>query len=312
MYRIITENDIKHLFKKREKDCNKGNFGYVGVMGGCLAYSGAVKLSNMAQNFALSMASLPQAALRSGCGVSRLIVPDSISKGVVPFLLESTLFEMPSDEKGYMFLPDEIDSDPFLKLKALAVGMGWGVSDNYFKILEHILNNLSLNLVIDADGLNTLAKIVPGSDRRLIEILPSTKCNVVLTPHLTEFSRLCEKSVEEIKEDRINISEEFAKKYKCILLLKGSETIVTDGFDTVICDRGDPGMATAGSGDVLSGILAGLLGYLPATVETVAAGAFINGVSGELASEEFGEISMTAGDTVSKIPQVMKNLVTQE
>lgn len=315
MKHIITEKEVKSIFNKREKDCNKGNFGYVGVMGGCPSYSGAVKLANMAADYVLvaenvessvntdgfsELAELSKAALRSGCGVSRLIVPQSIEKSVAPYLLESTLYSMPCDENGMM----KLDTEAFVKLKALSIGMGWGQSDSYEEILKYILKTLNLNLIIDADGLNTLSKMSEGK-----ELLNQTKCSVVLTPHLMEFSRLSGYSIDEIKEDRIKLAKEFANKYHVILLLKGAETIVTDGEEVVICDRGTPGMATAGSGDVLSGILTGMLGYLPVNVETVASAAYINGYAGELAANDFTEISMTAGDTVSKIPEVFKKIL---
>lgn len=314
--KTITEADVKSVFKKRDINANKGDFGYVGVMGGSPSYSGAVKLANMAQ-----------AALRAGCGVSRLIVPKSITNSVSPYLLESTLYEMECDHAGKMCAPLFIDcsvSDKnaiegfysdiyvrqenfkgaFKKLKSLSVGMGWGTSDNYAEILKYIFKNLELNLIIDADGLNTLSK----GYRYLFS---ETKCKVVLTPHLMEFSRLSGYKLDDIKKKPVELSIEFAEKYNVVLLLKGAETIVTDGKDVLICDRGTPGMATAGSGDVLSGILSGLLGYLPCNVLTVATGAYINGVAGELAAKEFSEISMTAGDTVNMIPAVLKNMVNE-
>lgn len=299
--KTITESEVKSKFNARNRECNKGNFGYVGVMGGCPAYSGAVKLANMAQ-----------AALRSGCGVSRLIVPKSIATSVAPYLLESTLYEMPCDEFGMMSIPTETDhrvysnlfTGAFTKLKALSVGMGWGSSENYPKILEYVLKELNLNLIIDADGLNTLSS-------GYVSLLMDTKCNVVLTPHLMEFSRLSGETIDSIKADKIRICKEFANKYHVILLLKGADTVVTDGDSVIICDRGTPGMATAGSGDVLSGILTGLLGYMNYDVETVATGAFINGVAGEYAADKFTEISMTAGDTVSMIPEVIKTFLTK-
>lgn len=289
-FRKITEEDVKSLFNKRDRDCNKGSFGYVGIMGGCPSYSGAVKLANMAQ-----------AALRSGCGVSRLIVPESISNSVSPYLLESTLYQIPCDENGMMTMPP---LNAFSKLKALSVGMGWGISDIYPEILRNIFKKLNLNLILDADALNTL-----GSNKMYLEYLLETECKVVLTPHLMEFSRLSGYSIEEIKANKVKLAKEFSNKYHAILLLKGADTVVTDGNNVIICDRGTPGMATAGSGDVLSGILTGLLGYLPATVETVAAGAFINGMAGELAADKYTEISMTAGDTVSMISNVMKSIL---
>ena len=299
MEHIITEKDVKSIFNKREKDCNKGNFGYVGVMGGCPSYSGAVKLANTAADCFKDLSEISKAALRSGCGVSRLIVPASIADYVAPYLLESTLYVMPCDEKGMM----KLDTGAFTKLKALSIGMGWGQADSYEEILKYVLETLNLNLIIDADGLNTLSRMPDGK-----ELLKETACSVVITPHLMEFSRLSGYTLDEIKANRIELAKEFANKYHVILLLKGAETVVTDGESVIICDKGTPGMATAGSGDVLSGILTGLLGYLEASVMTVASAAFINGYAGELAANEYTEIGMTAGDTVGKIPEVLRRI----
>ena len=315
MNKNLNIEDVKSLFVKRDKDCNKGNFGYVGVMGGCPSYSGAVKLANMSNInvYTELLADYSMASLRSGCGVSKLIIPKSISTSVAPYLLESTLYEMPCDDSGFMMLPKPLESDsvsdssfdnPFNKLKSLSVGMGWGQSDNYISILKYILNSLSLNLIIDADGLNMLSKMLKDDE----DILKNTRNQVVLTPHLMEFSRISGYSMNEIKSNRVELAKKFAIKHNVILLLKGAKTIVTDGNDVLICDRGTPGMATAGSGDVLSGILTGLLGYLPMNIYTIAAGAYINGMAGEFAAKQFTEISMTAGDTVKMIPEVMKGL----
>ena len=127
-----------------------------------------------------------------------------------------------------------------------------------------------------------------------------------MTPHLKEFERLSKKSIEQIKQDKIEISKEFAKTYNVILLLKGEETIITDGNTVYVVDRGCAGMATAGSGDVLSGILVGLLGYQSPNILTIAGGAFLAGVAGELAQKEFTDISMKASDTIKYIPKAIK------
>ena len=138
-----------------------------------------------------------------------------------------------------------------------------------------------------------------------LDILCNTKCKIILTPHLKEFERLSKIPIDEIKKDRLKISKEFAKKYGVILLLKGSTTIVTDGKDTYLINRGCPGMATAGSGDVLSGILVGMLGYNNANLKTIPAAAYLAGMAGELAEKKYTDISMKASDTVEMIPVVI-------
>ena len=198
------------------------------------------------------------------------------------------------------FNEKQIDSS-LNKIKALAIGMGWNRSIEYEKILEYILLNYNIPVIIDADGLNTLSNMN-------LEILNNTKCKIILTPHLKEFERLSKIDIEEIKKDSINIAIKFAKKYNVILLLKGPTTIVTDGNKAYLVKRGCPGMATAGSGDVLSGILVGLLGYNNPDILTVATGAYLNGMAGEIAESKYTDISMVAGDTVKCIPEAIKKI----
>lgn len=288
---VVEGSDFASVLRPRPETSHKGNYGYITVMGGCPSYSGAVKLAN-----------LSAAALRAGCGVARLAVPASIVQSVSPYLLESTLLSLPCDDKGYMAYDEEVlDLLPSCQA-AIAIGMGWGRGRDNERILSHLLMRGSIPLLIDADGLNTLAEM----DKSLLK---RTKCRVVLTPHLKEFERLSSIPISEIQRDPIGHARAFAKEYGVVLLLKGACTVVTDGEETLLVDRGCAGMATAGSGDVLSGILAGLLGYAPVTTLTVACGAYIAGLAGELAQEVMGSISMIASDTVSRIPMAILQMI---
>lgn len=168
----ICIEDIKYLFSKREKDTNKGDFGKVGILGGSINYSGAIKLATMSL-----------ASLRSGCGLVKVIAPDEIVSSLSPILLEQTLFPY----KNLEYIKKSIKD-----LDSLAIGMGWGSNENHLPILKDILENFQGNLVIDADGLNTLVNHV--------EILRTSQANIVLTPHLKEFSRLISLSIEEIEK----------------------------------------------------------------------------------------------------------------
>lgn len=285
----IEVKDIKDKFVQRPSNSNKGDYGYVGIMGGSLEYSGAIKLANLSAS-----------AMRAGCGVVRLIIPEGIAKAVAPYLLEQTIFPMKDENNKMIFSEEQVD-EALVKLKALAIGMGWGQSEEYEKILEYILNNYNLPVVIDADGLNTISKMN-------MDILKSTKCKVILTPHLKEFERLSKVKIEDIKQDEITIAKDFAKKYDVILLLKGPTTVVTDGEKVYLVKRGCPGMATAGSGDVLSGILVGLLGYNEPDILTVATGAYLNGMAGEMAEEKYTDISMIASDTVKCLTDAIEEI----
>ena len=277
------------VLKDRAQASHKGIYGYVALIGGCREYSGAVKLANMSC-----------AALRSGCGVATLAVPDSILNSVAPYLLESTAFGLP-DCEGHMRF-DPVALDRLLQNKsAVAIGMGWGKNAENARILAHLLQNYDLPTVIDADGLNTLAEMDQA-------VLKTTKCKVLLTPHLKEFSRLSGYTMEEIANDPIGTARSYAKQYGVCLLLKGACTVVTDGDEVILVDRGCAGMATAGSGDVLSGILVGLLGYSSVTPTTAACGAYIAGLAGELAQSEENEISMIASDTVRCISKAIAQI----
>jgi len=288
------KTDVAKMLWVRVNPCNKGTFGYTALIGGSREYSGAAKLANIAS-----------AALRSGTGVVKLAVPESIIDGIMPYILESTLFIMPDKDGHIAFNEDRIDKC-LSGTKAIALGMGIGQSEDVEKIISYTLNNYEGIAIIDADGINVLSRMDPA-------IIDNAKCRVILTPHLKEFSRLTGMTIEEINVNPIATSAEYAKLHKCIVLLKGPTTVVTDGSTVHLVDRGCPGMATAGSGDVLSGILAAICGYnTDELLSAVSAAAYINGAAGELAQKKYGDISMIASDTVSMIPMVLKELRPSE
>ena len=168
-------------------------------------------------------------------------------------------------------------------------------------MLEYLLGHFTGLLVVDADGLTLLSRM----DRARIR---SAACTLVLTPHVKEFSRLTGLTVEEILNSPVSTAEVYAKETGVILLLKGPATVITNGETTYITDTGCAGMATAGSGDVLSGILAAVLGYAPDPLFGTAAAAWINGRAGELAQEKYGDISMIASDTVNSIAETLRSI----
>ena len=291
-YALLAEKEtFLPYIKPRANNTNKGTYGYVGIMGGCREYSGAVKL-----------AALGASALRSGCGVAKIIVPESIAAAVAPYVLEETLLPL-ADNAGHTLFDKAAIDGALAGLASLSVGMGWGKSAENARILEYVLTEKALPLIIDADGLNTLAHM----DKDLIR---RTACRVVLTPHPKEFERISGVPTSEILKNPVEHAKAFAREYGVILLLKGASTVVTDGDETYICDRGSAGMATAGSGDVLSGVLTGLLGYMEYSPRTVALGAYLAGAAGELAAKEYTEIAMTAGDTARMLPKVWRDLTS--
>lgn len=285
----LKKEDCKEFVGKRDVNSNKGDFGYIAILGGCQNYSGAIKLAN-----------LSSASIRAGSGVTRLIIPKSIVNSVSPYLLESTLFTIDDNDGEMIFDSKEIDKS-LHRINALAIGMGWGINKNNEKILEYILENYSMPIVIDADGINTLSKMD-------LEILNRTKSQIILTPHPKEFERISNISIDEIEQNPVKVAEDFANKYNLILLLKGHETVVTDGSETYTVKKGGAGMATAGSGDVLSGIIVGMLGSNKASPHLIATCAYIAGLAGEIAEEKYTDISMKASDTIESIPEAIKEI----
>ena len=285
----VTIEAIKPLFSKRDKESHKGNFGIAGIWGGSKNYSGSIKL-----------ATLGAGALRGGCGVVRVIISEAIAPFVAPSILEQTLYILPDQMISLEQLTEACD-----RLTSLAIGMGWGKKEENRVTLTSILATYQGNLIIDADGLNTLATMD-------LAILKTSQAHIVLTPHVKEFSRLTGVEVATILADPISYAKAFAKEYEVIVLLKGATTIVTDGNQVYLVDRGSPGMATAGSGDVLSGILAGMLAYQSYSLLTVSAAAMLAGIAGELAAEKHTDIAMIASDTVAEIPNAIAFIRTCE
>lgn len=276
---------------ERKNFSNKSTYGYVALIGGSKKYSGAIRLAAMAN-----------AAMRAGAGVAMLAVPDSISPYIIPNILEATIYPLSDKDGEIVFNEDEL-SALASRVKTIAFGMGIGLSPETEKALGYLINNYKGRLIIDADGLTALSHL--GTD-----ILKTASCEVILTPHNMEFSRISGLPISEILSAPIDHAKAFAKEYNCTLLLKGPSTIVTDGETVYIVDRGCAGMATAGSGDVLSGILAATAAYIPSALEATALAAYINGAAGELAESKTNPISMTAGDTAQAISEVIGNILS--
>lgn len=285
----LTEKaDLKNIFPPRRNFSNKSDYGYTALIGGSREYSGAAKLSALALS-----------SLKSGAGVCRLALPESLVPAAAPYMLESTLFPVP-DKNGAM-LYNEKNMNSLLKgVRSVAVGMGMGQKGDNDKILRHILKQQNLIVTVDADALNTIA--------RTPDIMKTRKAETVFTPHLGEFSRLTGRSVNEILSDPLFVAANYAAQTKVTLLLKGTTTIVTDGKETYLINTGTPAMSTGGSGDVLSGVAAGILGNSTlkgSTALKIAAAAWICGKAGEYAAAELGENSALPSDTIRYIPDVI-------
>ncbi len=289
----VTVADLKEVFRERPRDSHKGTYGYIALIGGSFRYSGAIRLAHMAN-----------CAMRSGAGVVRIGAPRGICSTIRSDVLESTLFPLSDSDGDLVFIADEM-KELTCGTRAAAFGMGIGNGEETEKALSWLLKNYPGRLIIDADGLNALAR----TDR---SILRAAAGRVVLTPHPGEFSRLTGKPIRELLTDPAGEAEAYARETGATVLLKGAYTTVTDGKKTLRIDRGCAGMATAGSGDVLSGILAAVCAWEGNLLRAAAAAAWINGRAGELAQQRYGDISMVAGDTAAQIPEVIKEIRSAE
>ena len=288
-YYLLEKYDLVNIFKDRPNFSNKGDYGYVALIGGSIEYSGAIRLAYMAN-----------AAIYSGCGVSMCVIPNNIANIVANNILEATIYPLDEKDGNIVFNKDKLDY-LIKRCEVISFGMGIKVSDEAAKILKYLILNYDKKLVIDADGLNILSKMK--------DILIESKAKIVLTPHTKEFSRLIERDIDIINQNSIEYAMEFAKGYNITLLLKGPSTIITDGEDLIIVDKGCSGMATAGSGDVLSGIITGILGYNDNILLAASASAYVNGLAGEMAEKENSSITMTSKDTVLNIKNAINEII---
>ncbi len=274
-------------FFQRPRDSHKGTYGTVLIVGGSLGMSGAAILAG-------------NAALRSGAGLVQLAIPKEISSTVA--IGNPCYTTIPLEDSQSPNCHDAIISKIVEKSRSadvVAIGPGWGYNSNHVEILDRLLAEIHLPIVLDADGLNALSQLPYD---RLLHRTQST----ILTPHPGEFARLTSLHIKEIQENRETISIDFAQNRGGILVLKGDQTLVTNGEELYRNQTGNPGMATGGSGDCLTGVLASLLAQgLPPFLASCFA-TFIHGLAGDLASEKLGEISMIASDIIQFLPEAFQ------
>ena len=281
-YHLFEAEDVRRVLTPRRQDSNKSTYGYIALVGGSECYSGAIRL-----------AALAESAMRSGAGVTMIAAPKGLSPVILPAILESTFYPL-SEENGMLRFSEEEFERLTRRVRVIAFGMGIGNSADTERAVEYLLKHYTGTLILDADGLNALARL-PRT------LLSETSASVILTPHPLEFARLSGKTVGEVLDAPIPLAAEYARETGAVVLLKGAATVITDGNEVILTDRGCAGMATAGSGDVLSGILAAMCGYCGDRLLAAAAAAFVNGYAGELAEQESNAIAMTAGDTARKV-----------
>lgn len=277
----------------RKPDSHKGTYGRALLIGGSCGMTGSIALAGMA-------------ALRSGAGLATVAVPESVLPIVAaydPCLMTVPLPEH-EDRIGQICAPARIDIQPHAdRSQCVAFGPGVGRSEGLDLLVAWLYEHLPQPLVIDADGLNGLAERPEG--------LKNPGAPRILTPHPGEFNRLVQQ--ENLDREAAEAKAiELARDNNIVIVLKGHRTLVTDGERTVHNETGNPGMATAGSGDVLTGVITALVCQGLAPFDAAQLGVHVHGRAGDLAAEELGQVGMIASDLLRLLPRAFAKLSSSE
>ena len=271
----------------RAAETHKGDVGRVFVIAGSVGLTGAAALCGLG-------------ALRAGAGLVTLGLPSSLNDLMAIKLTEVMTTPLPETKRRTLStraLPDLLSI--IERVDALALGPGLSQEAETKQLVRQLLPRITKPCVVDADGLNALAD-EPQLLKRLT--LP-----VILTPHPGEMGRLIRQSAEQVQSDRERTAKEFAKLYHVVTVLKGHRTVVAnvDG-ELYVNDTGNPGMASGGMGDVLTGMIAGLLGQKLSLFDAARLGVYLHGVAGDLAAGERGPVGLIASDLLDRIPLAIR------
>jgi NAD(P)H-hydrate epimerase len=286
---LIEKEKIITCFRPRKKDTHKGTYGHLFILAGSLGKTGAAIMAG-------------KSALKIGAGLVTIGTPESCLPIIARSMME--LMTEPLPETKEKTLSDRALKRILVLLEnkdAVIIGPGISTHPSTSKLICDLIRNINIPMVIDADGLNILASNP--------EVLKNLKNETVLTPHPGEFARLLKKTTKEILGNKIEYARNFANEYGVYLVLKGYRTLIaTPEGNVFVNPTGNPGMATAGSGDVLSGILGGLIVQHKDFLEAILAGIYLHGLSGDIAIPKIGERSLVAGDLIKYLSKAVKSL----
>ncbi|MDD4202742.1 MAG: NAD(P)H-hydrate dehydratase [Candidatus Omnitrophica bacterium] len=276
--------------KKRGLDTHKGDFGHVFVVAGSVGMTGAAYLTS-------------QTALLCGSGLVTLGIPESLNDIMEIKLTEVMTLPLEQTVSRTLSLKAEKRIMDFSeKVNVCALGPGLSTNKKTLTLIRKIVPKLKVPLVLDADGLNAISTNVG--------LLKKRKAATVITPHLGEMARLTGKSVKRIENFKENVAKEFAMKYNVVVVLKGYNTVIADtNGQTFINTTGNSGMSTAGTGDVLTGIIASLIGQGIHPYSAAVLGVYMHGKAGDLVAKEKGQFSLIATDILKALPRIFKDIV---
>jgi len=287
---FITEpDDFNYLFQEGKRDSYKGDRGHLLVLAGSTGKTGAAVMTALG-------------ALRAGAGMVTVGIPASLNNILEVKLTEAMTVPLPETADGTLSIKAR---DEIFRLaegkSAIAVGPGLSTNPETTSLVREIITGCDLPMVIDADGLNALAE-----EPDILEKLDGEK---ILTPHPGEMGRLTGVKGHDIQLDRIGAATRFTEKYRCCLALKGARTLIcAPGEKMYLNPTGNPALSSGGSGDVLTGIISGLLTRGMPVIKAATAGVYLHGLAADLLSEEMGEAGVLAGDLLNVIPGLMESL----
>ncbi len=283
------EKEIRRIWKPRPRRASKKDFGKIFILAGSRGFTGAAALTSFA-------------ALRSGAGLVTLGCPDKVYTVLARRHSEVMVRPYPSTSEGTLSEKGFPEILKFLKTQDVgAIGPGLGRHPGTQKLVRKLLLQSPVPMVVDADGLNAF--------QGRAEVLKRCRQEMILTPHPGEFVRVFGSKLPETDQDRKRRAAEVAKKYKKVVVLKGYRTVIAspDGR-TAVNPTGNPGMAAGGTGDVLTGIIAALLGQGFNLFDAARFGVYLHGLAGDLAARKLGEVSLVAGDLVEFLPQAIQSI----
>ncbi|WP_457600207.1 NAD(P)H-hydrate dehydratase [Hydrogenivirga sp.] len=284
---LIEAEDLR--IPVREPDTYKNRQGHALILGGSAGKTGAVVMSALA-------------ATRMGSGLVTAGVPEGLNPVIEGLLIEEMSLPLPGEERLSLFCVDRLLKEEG-RFSALALGMGMDRYEEGQDIVLELIERWEKPLLIDADGINNLV------DSGELKALKERKSITVLTPHIGEFSRLAGLDSEEIVSHQTDVAQEFAREFRCYLILKGARTVISTPEGKVfISTRGTPAMAKGGVVDVLSGVLISLLGRGMQVEEALKLGVYVHGVAGEFAERELHRESLRARDLIENIPRAYKSI----
>ena len=273
---------------RRKTDSHKGDYGKILILAGSRRFSGAALLC-------------AEGSLRSGAGAVTIGIPVSICSAIIKNKIkEIMLLPLPETKNGGLSLTAFPKIKFFLKkTDVLIIGPGLDNHKLTYALVRKIIKTTNLPMVIDADALGAL--------KDHLEILPQHKGTVILTPHAKEMANLFEVDIDCVNKNRKLVAKKYAKDYNSIIVLKGSGSIVTDGGKNFYINKtGNPGMATAGSGDVLSGIIGAFLAQGLDAFSAARYATYIHGLAGDIAARDKTQIGLIASDIINRIPDALK------